>query len=308
MIEVVERLSKGLEHVKVLAKTNAFGRLKASPFRYLWGQVFNNFIYPVTKRQRVVPASTFFGEEMKVALPAGSDIYFTQGKSHDSEIRLAQFLIKEVGKESHFLDIGAHFGYFSLLASKLTGLSGMVFSFEPGKLTFDILRQNTIKHTGIKAFNSAVSARKGKLHFYEFPISFSEYNTLDVSQFADEAWFEKYKPQKIEVEADTIDNITSDGTFRPDIIKIDVEGAEDQVILGGQHYLQSHSPVVIMEYLSVRRNNESHKKAVHNLLSLGYAPAIIIPDGSVGKIQVDDLDAYLDKNGLESDNIVFRKL
>lgn len=301
-------LSGRLEVVKNLAQPSIFVRLRHAPWRYLLGQLYNKVIYPVTKRQKVVWASTFFGEDMKVALPAGSDIYFTHGKSHDSEIRLARFLIREVGRESHFLDIGAHFGYFSLLASRLTGSCGLVYSFEPGRLTFDILRQNTAKHAEIKVFNSAVSASKGKLQFYEFPISFSEYNTLDVSQFAEEAWFAKYKPQKIEVEADTIDNITSDGTFQPDIIKIDVEGAEDQVIRGGQQYLQRHSPIVIMEYLSVKRNNESHKKAVLNLLSLGYTPAIIIPDGSVEKIQVDALDAYLDKNSLESDNIVFRKL
>jgi len=272
------------------------------------GQLYNKVIYPVTKKQKVVQASTFFGEDIKVALPAGSDIFFTHGKSHDSEIRLARFLIKEVGRESHFLDIGAHFGYFSLLATKLTGSCGLVYSFEPGRLTFDILRQNTATHAEIKVFNSAVSASKGKLQFFEFPIYFSEYNTLDVSQFAEEAWFAKYKPQKIEVEADTIDNITFDGTFQPDIIKIDVEGAEDQVIKGGQQYLQRHSPIVIMEYLSVKRNNESHKKAVSNLFSLGYSPAIIVPDGTVENIEVDALDAYLDKNDLESDNIVFRKL
>lgn len=77
---------------------------------------------------------------MNIALPASTDIYLTGGKSHDSEIRLAKFLIKNLNQGDNFVDIGAHYGYFTLLGAHLVGKGGRVF-FEPGKSTYSLLEK-----------------------------------------------------------------------------------------------------------------------------------------------------------------------
>jgi len=41
-----------------------------------------------------------------------------------------------------FFDVGAHYGYYSLLGSELVGEKGVVYSFEPIKSTFNILKNN----------------------------------------------------------------------------------------------------------------------------------------------------------------------
>ena len=82
MKEEKHGLSESLENVARIARATAWKRLIHAPIRYLTGQFFNKIIYPFSKEQKLVQAKTFFGVEMKVALPAGSDIYFTAGKSH----------------------------------------------------------------------------------------------------------------------------------------------------------------------------------------------------------------------------------
>lgn len=307
MKEEKHGLSESLENVARIARATAWKRLIHAPIRYLTGQFFNKIIYPLTKAQKLVKARSFFGDEMVVALPAGSDIYFTGGKSHPSEINLAYFLLKQVKPGSEFADIGAHFGYFTLLATKLVGPNGRVHSFEPGANTFKILQINTSKRPNTQVSNSALSDQNGQLQFYEFPAYYSEYNTIDISQFDGKDWIKKYKPERIIVEAVAIDDLVSTISFNPDIIKMDVEGAENKVIKGGMQYFEHNAPIIIMEYLSASRGNDAHKKAVELLLSLGYHVNILKEKGELEVVSKESLDAYLECRGIDSDNIVLMK-
>ncbi|HMT78479.1 MAG TPA: FkbM family methyltransferase [Saprospiraceae bacterium] len=308
MKEKKHGLSESLENVARIARATAWKRFIHAPLRYITGQFFNKIIYPFSKEQKLVQAKTFFGVEMKVALPAGSDIYFTAGKSHPSEINLAYFLLKEVKPGSEFADIGAHFGYFTLLAATLVGQNGRVHSFEPGTNTFSVLEMNSSRFSNIQAANTAISDESGQLQFYEFPTYYSEYNTVDISQFEDKDWIKKFRPEKIKVQAITIDDLVSTIAFKPNIIKMDVEGAEGKVIKGGMRYFKEEAPVIVMEYLSASRGNEPHKMAVEMLLSLGYRVYILKEKGALENVTIDRLDTYLESQGIDSDNIVLKKV
>jgi hypothetical protein len=135
MKEKKHGLSESLENVARIARATAWNRFIHSPLRYITGQFFNKIIYPFSKEQKLVQAKTFFGVEMKVALPAGSDIYFTGGKSHPSEINLAYFLLKQVKPGSEFADIGAHFGYFTSVGNNSwLGRMAVYIPLNPGPI------------------------------------------------------------------------------------------------------------------------------------------------------------------------------
>jgi len=294
-----------LDKIDHLAKASKVSRLLKHPFRYVYAISFKEFIYPRNKREKLADATLFYGKRMKIALPAATDIFLTGGKSHPSEVRLAKFLVMQLNEGSRFLDIGAHFGYFTLLASELVGPSGKVVSFEPAGKSYQLLAENTLALNNVTTFKKAVSNTEDKLTFFEFPNLHSEYNTSDVSQFEGENWFRHSPPVKKEIEATTIDVIVAEMAFNPAIVKIDVEGAEWNVIQGGREFFQQHSPKIVMEYLAPQRKNESHRKA-HNLLeSMGYQSHIIKSDGKLHLIE--DIDSYLVTHQLESDNIVFLK-
>ncbi len=300
-----EKMINDLKRVQEIAGLSKFRRLMYNPVRYGYAIAYRELIYPKKKKGRIVDANLFYGKKIKIALPASTDIYLTGGKSHSSEIRLARFLILNLHKGNHFLDIGAHYGYFTLIAAEIVGDNGMIYAYEPSSKSFDILSQNTSDLQNVFIHKKAVSDTTDTISFYEFSNLQSEYNALDVAQFENEEWYRHAPPSKNDVEATTIDTLVQQTTFTPHIIKIDVEGAEDKVIQGGADFFKAGSPRIIMEYLEPRRNNKSHKKALTLLEAIGYTPHIINDDGSLQ--ETDLIDEYLKIQELESDNIIFLK-
>jgi len=299
-------LQQKLQTVKELAQGSKLNRLLKAPFKYTFGMVFFKAIYPLTKKGIMVKARTFFGKKLELLLPAGMDIYLTGGKSHDSEIRLAQFLINRLKPRHQFLDVGAHLGYFSSLAAQLVGQEGKVVAFEASPNTFAYLHKNLQDSPQSQCFNLAVAAQSGNLSFYEFPILYSEYNTLELQQFEEQSWFLKNPPQQVNVPSIALDGFIAQHQLQPQLIKIDVEGAEDQVVQGMQNFLKRHSNcAIVMEYLGTQRYNKAHQEAIQLLAAWGYQSFIIDSNGQLEPIA--DLNGYFQEKLLESDNVVFQK-
>lgn len=294
-----------LQQVERLARSGRMGRLLHHPPRYIQAMGFLKYQYPRTHKGKFKQAKTFFGLDMQVILPAATDIYLTGGKTHDSEIRLAKYLVTSIKPGQVFLDIGAHFGYYTLLASQLVGHAGKVYAIEAAKNTFDILKQNAEGKSNISAMHMAVSDQAEKVSFYEFPVLYSEYNSMDIKQFEGEAWIALYKPVRTEVDAISLDKLMGEMVEKPAFIKIDVEGIEDRVIKGGADVLQKYDPVVVMEFLAAERVNDAHHRAGKLLQEYGYRPHYLDAHGAAQ--YVNDIGKYFTENGIESDNIVFIK-
>lgn len=301
----MNNLAQQLKKVEQLAFSGRWARLLHNPVRYISTLVYTKFVYPRTLKGRLKKATTFFGKEMQVLLPSATDIYLTGGKTHDSEIRLAKFMINEVTPGDVIVDVGAHYGYYTLLASELTGSAGMVYAFDAASNTFSILQNNVAQAANIHVVHNAVSDKEENVSFYEFPVLYSEYNTMNVEQFHGSDWIHTYKPEKVTIAAVTLDGFINSVNKAPQFIKIDAEGAEDKVIEGSKNTLHTYAPVVVVEVLSVGRLNEPHMKAVDMLKEWGYASHIINNDGVLET--VDDVNGYFGKNKIESDNIVFIK-
>lgn len=293
-----------LDAIERFAGGTKSSRLAANPFRYLKAMYLGKLVYPYTHRGSLQEAPLFFGGSMQVLLPAATDIYLSGGKTHDSEIRLARFMIHELKAGQTYLDIGAHFGYFSLLASALVGKSGKVFSIEAGGNTHSLLRKNAAGKDNIEVLHNAVSDTDGTVSFYEFPVLYSEYNTLRVEQFREKDWIEKYAPDKVEVQAITIDKLCATCQMNPAMIKIDVEGAEAQAIRGGSEILHQLNPYIIMEYLD-EDDTTGYKEAADILQEQGYISYMIDKQGKLYE-ERNILDR-MRLNNITSENIVFKK-
>ena len=129
---LLERLSRQAE----LSSAPRDVRLRRLPFRLVLPRLLDaaGLTWPVT-------AKTFFGRPMHVHLPdlVGVKLYqygfFEEG--------LTRALIEKLRPGDTFVDIGAHVGYFTLLASLLVGADGHVVSFEPTPRTRTELSANT---------------------------------------------------------------------------------------------------------------------------------------------------------------------
>ncbi len=297
---------QALDKVAQLAAASKWERFWESPLRYAEAVLFREVVFKQRRKEHSVWRRTFFGAPMQLLLPSGTDIYLTGGKTHPSEIRLARFLIRHLREGDIFFDIGAHYGYFTLLASALVGSNGRVVAFEAAPATFPVLKTNTRNITNVSAHDLALSDKEALLTFYEFPNLYSEYNTLNIEQFKGERWFTRYPPREIRIPSVRLDTFVTEMGLRPTVLKIDVEGAEDSVMRGAQTYLTVQAPLIVMEYLAQKRHNASHRRAEEMLRALGYYPFCIDEDGGIQPL-LGSIATYLTDNCMESDNVVFVK-
>lgn len=293
---------EGVEH---LAKANKLSRLLNSPLKYLHAIYVRKFQYPNKKIGIPKRCKTFFDQELEVVLPAGTDIYLLGAKTHDSEIRLAKFMIKQLEAGDCFLDIGAHFGYFSLLASELVAAEGRVLSVEASSQTFITLLKNLGERKNIKCLNIACTSSDGPISFFQFPVMYSEYNSLDYTQYEETEWVKEYAAEEITIEGLSVDSILKREVVVPKLIKIDVEGAEEQVVRGMTELMkQKEVPFLAMEFIAHDKSNV-HLAAAKILERNGYLAHLILEDGTLSKINVGLIEKQLIKKGLDSDNVIF---
>ncbi|MEJ6806436.1 MAG: FkbM family methyltransferase [Saprospiraceae bacterium] len=290
-----------LQTVSEINSLSKVGRLLNNPLKYAYAMYCRIFYYALRKEGIQTKTTTFFGDTMNVLLPAGTDIYLTSGKAHDSEIRLSSYIINILKENDTFVDVGAHFGFFSLLAAMIVGSQGKVIAFEGGIDTYQVLHKNINLKANIQANNKVVSNTQGEVSFYQFPAAYSEYSSLDIEQYKDTDWIKNNPPK-----ATIIDSIRLSQELKGqdvDMIKVDVEGGELEVLSGLSEYLINYNPIIIIEYLSADRNNQSHVLAAQYLVDRGYKSHIIDIKGEVKRC--DNLMEYMKREEMESDNIVF---
>ncbi|MDT7602594.1 MAG: hypothetical protein QOF61_591 [Acidobacteriota bacterium] len=137
-------------------------------------------------------------------------------------------------------DVGAHVGELTLLFSRFV-VSGHVHAFEATRDTFNRLstitraagrRNVTLNHTAL-----AESEESLTLNIYEE--GYSAWNSRAARPLADYGIDVKSIATE-EVEATTVDIYCERGGItKIDLLKIDVEGAEHQVLLGARRMLES---------------------------------------------------------------------
>lgn len=162
------------------------------------------------------------------------------------ELHMENAIEKNLNKGDTFFDVGSNIGWFSLLASQITGSNGKVFAFEPAPEVFALLTANTLGLKNIKLFQSGIGSANGTLTFASQGTSSSGSFVNDVAKIN-----QSYLPNTpiigIEIPVRSLDNILNETKTVPDLVKIDVEGYELEVLKGAKNLLHLHRPKIIME-------------------------------------------------------------
>ncbi|MDW8055004.1 MAG: FkbM family methyltransferase [Anaerolineae bacterium] len=201
----------------------------------------------LTHRCITVPTTTIWGSKMRVTLPEWvSSQIFLEGKV-DSELTETLFYLLKPGQT--FVDIGAHIGYFSLLACHRVGNSGQVHAIEPTPSTFEVLRTN-LHGRNTRVYPFALWSEPASLTFYVCDQRFSNHN----SAFPSRLPFSPRRPlnpRPITVKALKLDTLVEQQGIEPNVIKIDAEGAELHILRGAKHTLMKYRPIVILEIVDL---------------------------------------------------------
>lgn len=164
-----------------------------------------------------------------------------------SERDLAVFLDRFLQRGMVYLDVGAHFGQYVLLAAQRVGPGGAVHAFEATSATFEQLRANVALNgmSWVKINHNAVYSHSGILELKVCRAGKGEFNSLGAP----------LRPRHEVVGTEQVAAVSLDAyceeerLSRVDLIKIDVEGAELHVLRGAQRLLAgADAPVVVCEF------------------------------------------------------------
>lgn len=164
-------------------------------------------------------------------------LIFAYRELYDREL---VWLARNVHPGSTIVDVGASFGLYSMVAAKATGETGRVLSFEPTVKTFEFLERNIALNrlTNVVAFNCALGDRDDEVPLYHHPDS--SRNSL--------GRVEGMCGTTETVQMTTLSRACLESKIQGiDLIKIDVEGAEETTLRGCLPILQLTRPRMIIE-------------------------------------------------------------
>jgi len=158
------------------------------------------------------------------------------------------FVLKRLKQGDIFVDVGAHVGYFTILASKMVGNTGKVYAFEPCPRNYSVLLKNirANKLTNVVTINKAASNVSSEADFYNYDSRHWALSSLCPERN------KPYQSKSLVVSGSTkVKTVRLDDYFNklnvmPDMIKIDVEGAEPEVIEGLGDFI-GRIPLMMLE-------------------------------------------------------------
>lgn len=192
-----------------------------------------------------VSCELFTGQRLRVVLPeiVGSALY----RHGYIEAPVSGLLLERLRPGMVFIDVGAHYGYFSLLASRLVEPGGTVVAFEPGRHTLGLLQRNVGSAPNVRIEPVALADRAGSALLRDFGPRHSALNTVLPGARVPPAERRRLRPELYEVPAVTLDAYVAATGLVPDVVKIDAEGAEPAILRGMRGLLRDAAPVVVLE-------------------------------------------------------------
>jgi FkbM family methyltransferase len=178
----------------------------------------------------------------------------------DAEIAVQTVLARELRPGMVFYDLGANIGLFSLLAARIVGRNGRIFSFEPDAEVAARLARNVERNgfESVTVVRKGVWSTSGKQRFVPAAASSPDHGTGSFAANGNAA-------NAVAVDCVALDDFVRDST-PPNAIKCDVEGAEAEVLRGAEQTIRAHRPWILCE-----THSEANDRACRELLrQFGY--------------------------------------
>lgn len=229
--------------------------------------------------KRDVTFQTFWGADMTAPLnDVDTSHLYLFGLLGGPEYKLTRFLTRFLQADDVVFDVGANYGFYSLLAKECG--SRTVHAFEPSPRVFGYLEKNVPQSNGVQLNRLALSSAEGEITFFDTGDSGHTGTSTSSQEVADAAGrtFER-----ISVPATTLDAYTEHGEM-PTFLKIDVEGAEKDVLLGALKTIEHAKPVISLEAWGGKLGERFSRPATTLLSEWGYVGYGLSDDGQLVKL------------------------
>lgn len=207
------------------------------------------------------------------------------------------------------LDIGAHVGYYSKMASQLVGDTGRVVAFEPHPRNHDYLTRNVGGRKNVTILQVALAETEGTAELYDYlmmsasgslhydenirNVQMAQVSAHDIAPRIGK----DFEPKKYSVRTAPVDSLLADlGIREVHLVKMDIEGAEMGALRGMRETIKNSPQLaLIMEYnpLGLKAFGHAPVAALQEVLAMGFQNlSVIEADGQL-------TDYTQDKAGLE---------
>jgi FkbM family methyltransferase len=185
-------------------------------------------------------------------------------------------------------DVGAHFGYYSVIGASLVGASGSVVAFEPTPRTRTVLQANAKGRPNVKVEPLAVYSAETEVMLRDFGPLTGGFNTIMGG--ARDSSLSTVAASVFRVNATSLDRYIEATGISPDFVKIDAESSEFDILTGMSEVLTRDQPYVTFEggdldVLGARPTSD----LIDMIESVGYRTYEI---GTVGCIRLPRLSRY----------------
>jgi FkbM family methyltransferase len=221
-----------------------------------------------------------------------NDIVLLHLREGSFEFREQAFLWSFLREGDTFLDIGAHCGLFSALASQVIGDGGKILAFEPNPDVLPFLMTNT-QRGRVEIHAVALSDASGEAMLWQGGAS-----DTALSSIAYELSNSKHSTVKTQTLYDLLATL---GIGQIALVKVDVEGSELKLFRGAKETLQKKSVLAfVVEFTeeNMRKSGYSALQLAAQLIEYGYQPYKLATEAA-------DLIPFEVKESIEYENILF---
>jgi len=186
------------------------------------------------------------------------------------EVSVQEAMRRLLGPGDVFYDVGANVGFFSLAGARRVAPGGAAYAFEPVPENVAAIRDSAVLNglDNLEVIESAAGRAAGhdRLLLIE-DLSWSHLESLGSHPRT---------RATVDVEVVAIDDLVASGRIRPpDLVKIDVEGAEIDVLEGMRRTIEEHRPAIVCEL------HDTARQFVETMDGLGYATSNLEGKGSL---------------------------
>lgn len=166
-----------------------------------------------------------------------------------------------------FIDIGANGGLFTRLVNQKCKGDVEIHSIEPHPIQYKTLEQNNTNNSNVTCYNAAVTNCDGIVElWYEPNDRVNHYGASTIMKELAVPRRLSDRLKSIKVNAITLDSLQ----LKPNLIKIDAEGAESDIIRGAEQTIKEHKPIIVFEY-GISGPEDFHPESVNILKEYGYS-------------------------------------
>jgi FkbM family methyltransferase len=189
-------------------------------------------------------------DALGLSMPGG---YQTEG--------IIKFMENNIQEGDTVLDLGANIGYYTLLFAKIVGEKGKVYAFEPDPVNFKLLELNILinGYKNIIPVQKAISDKTKTVNFYR-------------SNAKSHNLYKEGYHEVIKVESARLDDFLPKEKI--DFIKMDIEGAEGEAIIGMKNILKRNKNIkLIFEYrrFTLDKTNMDSRRLLEFLEKQGFS-------------------------------------